>query len=92
MLDNERLRFEQELIMPVNLSIKNVPDELVERLRRRAAASHRSMQGELMEILEEALTKRGPLTPQDVLKRVREMGLETPDDAVQMIRADRDSR
>jgi plasmid stability protein len=78
--------------MPLNLSIKNVPDELVERLRRRAAASHRSMQGELMAMLEEALTERGPLTPKEVLERVREMGLETPDEAVQMIRADRDSR
>ncbi len=78
--------------MPLNLSIKNVPDELVERLRRRAAASHRSMQGELMAMLEEALTERGPLTPKEVLERVREMGLETPDEAAQMIRADRDSR
>ncbi|MCZ6478653.1 MAG: Arc family DNA-binding protein [Gemmatimonadetes bacterium] len=78
--------------MPLNLSIKNVPDELVERLRRRAAASHRSMQGELIAMLEEALTERGPLTPKEVLERVREMGLETPDEAVQMIRADRDSR
>ncbi len=78
--------------MPLNLSIKNVPDELVERLRRRAAASHRSMQGELMAMLEEALTERRPLTLQEVLNKVREMGLETPDEAVQMIRADRDSR
>ncbi len=78
--------------MPLNQSIKNVPDELVERLRRRAAASHRSMQGELMAMLEEALTERRPLTLQEVLNKVREMGLETPDEAVQMIRADRDSR
>ena len=78
--------------MPVNLSIKNVPDDLVERLRRRATASHRSMQGELMAILEEALTRRGPLTPQDVLRRIRQMGLETPDEAVEDIRHLRDSR
>ncbi len=78
--------------MPLNLSIKNVPDELVERLRRRAAASHRSMQGELMAMLEEALTERGPLTPQEVLEKVRELGLETPDEAVDDIRALRDSR
>jgi plasmid stability protein len=86
------MRFELELIMPVNLSIKNVPDELVERLRRRAMASHRSMQGELMGILEEALTERRQLTLPEVLEKVRELGLETPDEAVQMIRADRDSR
>jgi plasmid stability protein len=78
--------------MPLNLSIKNVPDELVERLRRRAAASHRSMQGELMAMLEEALTERGPLTPKEVLERVHEMGLETGDEAVEDIRHLRDSR
>ena len=40
--------------MPVSLSIKNVPDELAEGLRARAARHHRSIQGELMAILEEA--------------------------------------
>lgn len=37
--------------MPVNLSIKNVPDELAEALRQRARLNHRSLQGELMAIL-----------------------------------------
>jgi len=40
--------------MPVNLSIKNVPDALAARLRERAARNHRSLQGELMAILEGA--------------------------------------
>jgi hypothetical protein len=40
------------LEMPVNLSIKQVPDELAERLRRRAARNHRSLQRELLTILE----------------------------------------
>ena len=31
-----------------NLSIKNVPDEVVEKLHARAAANRRSLQGELM--------------------------------------------
>jgi len=38
--------------MPVNLSIKHVPDEIAERLRRRAARNHRSLQRELLSILE----------------------------------------
>ena len=33
-----------------NLSIKNVPDDVVERLRVRARANHRSLQGELLEL------------------------------------------
>lgn len=40
--------------MPVNLSVKNVPDELAERLRLRAAANRRSLQRELLSILESA--------------------------------------
>ena len=38
--------------MPVTLTIKNVPDELAEQLRLLAAAHHRSLQGELMAIVE----------------------------------------
>lgn len=37
-----------------NLSIKDVPEGLAEALRRRAAQNHRSLQGELMSILEAA--------------------------------------
>jgi plasmid stability protein len=37
------------------LSIKNVPDELLDRLRERAARHHRSIQGELMALLGAAL-------------------------------------
>ncbi len=40
--------------MPINLSIKNAPDDVVERLRRRAARHHRSLQGELLAIIEDA--------------------------------------
>jgi plasmid stability protein len=31
--------------MPVTLSIKNAPDDIVARLRERAAKNHRSLQG-----------------------------------------------
>lgn len=34
-----------------NLSIKNVPEQIVEKLRMRAAANHRSLQGELMALV-----------------------------------------
>lgn len=44
--------------MPVNLSVKAVPDELAARLRERAAANHRSLQGELMAILHQATEPR----------------------------------
>lgn len=38
-----------------NISIKDVPEEWAEALRRRAARNHRSLQGELMSIIEQAV-------------------------------------
>ena len=40
--------------MSVNLSVKNVPEALAAKLRDRAERNHRSLQGELMAILEAA--------------------------------------
>jgi antitoxin FitA len=37
--------------MPLNLSIKNAPDRVVQRLRERAEQHHRSLQGELLAIV-----------------------------------------
>jgi antitoxin FitA len=77
--------------MPVNLSIKNAPDEVVKRLKERAARHHRSLQGELMAILEEAVSSR-PLSPEEVLSQVQQLGLSTPRAAAAMVREDRDGR
>lgn len=41
--------------MTITLSIKSVPDELAAQLRERAARNHRSLQGELMAIIESAV-------------------------------------
>jgi plasmid stability protein len=78
--------------MPVNLSIKNAPDDIVKRLRERAAKHHRSLQGELLAIIEEAVRRPRRLTPKEVLAEVRRLGLETPAEAAAIIRADRDGR
>ena len=44
-----------------NISIKDVPDQWAEALRQRAARNHRSLQGELMAIIERAvLEASGP--------------------------------
>lgn len=40
----------------INLSVKNVPESLATKLRARAERNHRSLQGELMAILEEAVS------------------------------------
>lgn len=75
--------------MPVNLSIKNTPDEVVERLRARAARHHRSLQGELLAIVEAAVSPAPHLTPGEILTEVRRLGLSTPAEAVDIVRADR---
>jgi plasmid stability protein len=76
----------------VNLSIKNAPDHVVDRLRQRAERNHRSLQGELMAIIEAAAADERPLSPAEVLAEVRKLGIVTPDEAVAIIRADRDGR
>jgi plasmid stability protein len=78
--------------MPVNLSIKNAPDDVVKRLRARAARHHRSLQGELMAIIEDAVGLARRLTPEEVLSRVRQLGLSTSEGAAAMVREDRDGR
>jgi antitoxin FitA len=78
--------------MPVNLSIKNVPDELAVRLRQRAAENHRSLQGELMVILEEAIAEKEMLTPSQLLAEVRKMKLHTHSDSARWVREERDAR
>ncbi|HUF79071.1 MAG TPA: Arc family DNA-binding protein [Thermoanaerobaculia bacterium] len=79
--------------MPVNLSIKNVPDEVAERLRRRAERSHRSLQGELMTILTEAAVASSErLSIQEARRRVAELGLRMPPESAAMVREDRDAR
>lgn len=78
--------------MPVNLSIKNVDDRVVERLRERAARHHRSLQGELMAIIERSAYEEPRLTPRQVLQAVRRRRLRTPAESVKMIRSDRDAR
>ncbi|MFZ0890659.1 MAG: Arc family DNA-binding protein [Candidatus Binataceae bacterium] len=76
----------------MNLSIKNVPEKLVKQLRRRAEINHRSLQGELLTILELAARQERGLTPSELYERVKALGLRTPDEATAVIREDRDAR
>src|SRR5271166_1008335 len=78
--------------MPVNLSIKNAPDRVVRRLRERAERHHRSLQGELLAIIEAAVQEDRPATPAEILAEVRRLGLQTPSEAAALVRADRDDR
>ena len=78
--------------MPVNLSIKNAPDHVVERLRERATRNHRSLQGELLAIIEDAAKVPPRMTPAELLAEIRKLGLKGPDEAAEIVRTMRDTR
>jgi plasmid stability protein len=75
----------------MDLSIKGVPEEQVARLRERAKANHRSLQGELRVLIEEA-TSGVPrkLSIDEVAARIGKLGLKRRNEAVRLIRAGRD--
>lgn len=77
--------------MPASISVKNVPDEILSKLRNRAKRHHRSLQGELMAILEEAA---GPeiITFKQAEARLKALDLHTGDESTAWIREDRDAR
>jgi plasmid stability protein len=75
--------------MPVNLSIKDVPDGLADALRTRARSNHRSLQGELMAMIE-THTRAKPFRALELWQAARAAGLAMADDSTAMIRHDRD--
>jgi antitoxin FitA len=81
-----------EGIVGASLSIKNVPNEVLERLRARAARNHRSLQQELLDIVEGAAYERDELTLEELAARVKASGLSTPDQSTAWIREMRDGR
>jgi plasmid stability protein len=78
--------------LTVDLSIKNAPDHVVDLLRNRAERNHRSLQGELLAIVEAAVQEDRYATPAEILAEVRASGLRTHNDSVEIIRAARDGR
>ena len=75
----------------MDLSIKGVPEEQVARLRERAKVNHRSLQGELRALIEEA-SKAAPrrLSVDEIAKTVSRLGLTRRNEAVRLVREDRD--
>lgn len=78
--------------MSANLTIENVPDDVAERLRERARRNNRSLQGELLAIVEESVKRHRVLTVNEAIERFDGSGIHTASDSVQIIREMRDSR
>lgn len=72
----------------VTLSVKHVPKDIARRLKARAARNHRSLQGELLAILNDAASVT---TVSDLAALVRSLGLRTPSESAALIREDRDA-
>ena len=73
-----------------SLTVKNVPEEMLVLLRERAKRHHRSLQGELMLILEEAIAST-KMSLDQVQRRVEELGIRTGDDSTRWVRELRDA-
>ena len=75
----------------MDLSIKGVPEDQVRLLRERAKANHRSLQGELRALIDQAIgpSPRG-LSVDEIAARVSRLGLTRRNEAVRLIREDRD--
>lgn len=79
--------------MPVTLTVKNVPDATADALKRRAKLNHRSLQGELMAIMEAAAYQWQPMSYDElaaVAAEARRLGDSQSNDSTEIIRAARD--
>ncbi len=61
-----------------HLSIKDVPEPVAERLRQRAARHHRSLQGELMAIVTQAVAEEDVPPPGRARSAVESAAVRTP--------------
>jgi len=78
--------------MAVTLSIKNVPDDLAQRLRKRAEVHHRSLQGELMAIIEAAVVGQPVRSLRELGEFAVQLGLRgASGESARMVREDRDA-
>lgn len=76
------------------LHVRNVPDALYERLRRRAEAQRRSLSAEVITLLTKALEEED-LSPQATLAAIRRRRFYRPEDlgapdSTAMLREDRE--
>jgi hypothetical protein len=80
--------------MAVNLSIKNVPDEVVDQLRKRAAFNRRSLQGELLAIVEAVAREhqRRVVTIDDLYEWAKAQNFPPMGDSAAQIREAREER
>lgn len=74
-----------------SLTIRNIPGDVLARLRERAERHRRSMQGEILSILESAAADPVPrMGPREFLDHIQKLGIRSPAESADIIRKDRD--
>jgi plasmid stability protein len=57
----------------VTITVKNIPEEIYERIKLQAKANRRSVNSEIISIFEHAIQKRTPIDVNDILERARKV-------------------
>ncbi|HLO14109.1 MAG TPA: Arc family DNA-binding protein [Anaerolineales bacterium] len=57
----------------VTVTIKNIPEDIYEKIKMQAKANRRSVNSEIISIFEHAVQKRTPIDVQEILERARKV-------------------
>jgi plasmid stability protein len=57
----------------VTITVKNIPEEIYERIKQQAKANRRSINSEIIAIFEQAIPKRTPMDVNEILERARKV-------------------
>lgn len=75
----------------MDVSIKGVPEDKVARLKLRARRNHRSLRGELLALIDQAIeSEPRKLSVDEIVAKISKLGLKRRDEAVKLVRRDRD--
>jgi plasmid stability protein len=74
------------------LTLKNIPAKLLKELKNQAKEHHRSMQGEVMEILESTVARGSGSSIAEIAARSRREGFSSPAESAAIVRELRDAR
>ena len=56
----------------VNITLKNIPEEIYKQLRKRAKSNERSINGEILFMLKRHLAAEERANPEDIIREARE--------------------
>lgn len=59
--------------MMATITVKNIPEEIYEKIKLQAKANRRSVNSEIISIFEHAVQKRTPMDVQEILERARKV-------------------